>query len=74
MDQTSTANHATNIARAQTTDGKGERRQILNDHQKKRCSICDTELDEGEDVCPSCGTYVEEPSYDQIADEKDEEH
>jgi len=46
----------------------------LNDHQKKRCSICDTELDEGEDVCPSCGTYVEEPSYDQIADEKDEEH
>ena len=44
----------------------------MNDQQKKRCSICDTELDEEEeDICPACGAYVEEPSYDQIADEMD---
>lgn len=47
----------------------------MNDYQKrKRCSICDTELDEDEDICPACGTYLEEPSYDQIADEMDEEY
>ena len=47
----------------------------MSDNQKKkRCSICDTELDEDEEICPVCGACVEEPSYDQIADEIDEEN
>ena len=30
----------------------------------KRCPICDTELDEDEEICPECGSYVDEPAYD----------
>jgi hypothetical protein len=34
-------------------------------------SICETELDE--EIYLACGTHVDEPSYDEIADETDEE-
>jgi rRNA maturation endonuclease Nob1 len=39
------------------------------DKRKKRCPICDAELDEDEDVCPNCGCYIEEPCYDAMDDE-----
>lgn len=40
--------------------------------KKKRCPICDAELDEDEDICPECGSMVEEPAYDAMDDEDEE--
>lgn len=40
--------------------------------KKKRCLICDAELDEDEDICPECGSYIEEPCYDAMDDEDEE--
>lgn len=31
---------------------------------KKKCPICDAEVDKDEEVCPKCGCYLEEPAYD----------
>jgi rRNA maturation endonuclease Nob1 len=39
---------------------------------KRRCPVCDSDLDEDEDICPNCGSYVEEPAYD-IEDDLDSE-
>ena len=36
--------------------------------EKRRCPICDTELDEDEEICPECGSYVDEPAYDMEDD------
>jgi RNA polymerase subunit RPABC4/transcription elongation factor Spt4 len=33
---------------------------MTKEKKKKRCPICDTELDEDEDICPNCGSYREE--------------
>ena len=35
------------------------------------CPICGEEISEDEVVCPYCGSVIEEPSYDAIADEED---
>jgi len=35
-----------------------------NEKTKRNCPICDTELDEDEDICPVCGSYAEEPCID----------
>jgi len=38
---------------------------MKKDEKKKRvCPICDAEVDEDEDICPNCGSYIEEPAYD----------
>jgi rRNA maturation endonuclease Nob1 len=37
--------------------------------EKKRCPICDAELVEDEDICPECGSCIDEPAYDAIDDE-----
>lgn len=39
--------------------------------KKMRCPICDAEIDEDEVICPDCGSCIEEPAYDAIADEDD---
>jgi len=39
---------------------------------KRRCPICDAELDEDEDICHDCGACQDEPCYD-IEDDMDEE-
>jgi hypothetical protein len=36
-----------------------------------KCEVCGHENPESEDVCEECGSYREEPAYDQIADEDD---
>jgi rRNA maturation endonuclease Nob1 len=39
--------------------------EMGKEKKKKRvCPICETELDEDEDICPNCGSYIEEPAYD----------
>jgi len=40
--------------------------------KKWKCQICDEELSEDEIICPSCGSYVEEPAYDAMDDEDEE--
>jgi hypothetical protein len=32
--------------------------------KKRRCIICDAEIGEDDDICPSCGAYQDEPCYD----------
>jgi rRNA maturation endonuclease Nob1 len=32
--------------------------------KKRRCVICDGEMDEDSDICPNCGAYQDEPCYD----------
>jgi rRNA maturation endonuclease Nob1 len=44
-----------------------------NEKVRRRCPVCDTELNESEDTCPKCGCYVEEPAYDIEDDLEDEE-
>ena len=43
----------------------------MAERRKKRCPICDTELDEEEDICPECGCLIDEPAYDAMDDEED---
>jgi len=31
-------------------------------NKKRKCPICDAEVDEDEEFCPECGTYLEEPT------------
>lgn len=42
-----------------------------NKAKKRKCPICDTELDEDQVICPNCGSYQDEPTYD-IEDDLDE--
>ena len=37
------------------------------------CPICDEENPHDEDICQSCGSLREEPTYNQIADAINEE-
>jgi len=37
------------------------------------CPICGKENPIDEDICQGCGSLREEPSYDAISDEQDEE-
>jgi rRNA maturation endonuclease Nob1 len=45
---------------------------VTGKRKKKRCPICDAELDEDADMCSECGSYVEEPAYDVMEDEDEE--
>jgi len=36
--------------------------------EKRRCPICDAELDDDEDICSECGSYVDEPACDSEDD------
>ena len=38
--------------------------------EKRRCHICDAELNEDEEIYPECGSYIEEPAYD-VEDDMD---
>ena len=38
---------------------------------QRTCPICGAELDENDDICPNCGSYVEEPCIDAEADADD---
>ena len=45
----------------------------LNEDEKKReCPVCGAELNEDDEICPTCGSYVEEPTYDAEDDLDDE--
>lgn len=37
------------------------------------CPICGHENPEGAEVCEECGAYCDEPAYDAIADEENDE-
>lgn len=41
---------------------------MTEDKKKRRCPICDVELDEDEEICSVCGSYVDEPAYDSEDD------
>ncbi len=38
-----------------------------------QCPLCGEEISEDDAICPSCGCLLEEPCYDEILDEMDEE-
>jgi predicted amidophosphoribosyltransferase len=46
--------------------------KVSDEKEKRKCPICGNELNEDEDVCPCCGSLVEEPCYDQMDDEGEE--
>ena len=41
--------------------------------KKRKCPICGEELEEDDLICPSCGCYLDETSYDSEVDLSDEE-
>ena len=38
-----------------------------------KCPNCNEEISEEDSVCPNCGCLIEEPCYDAISDEEDDE-
>lgn len=40
----------------------------MTESKRRSCPICDMELDEDDDICPVCGSYIDEPAYDAKED------
>ena len=38
-----------------------------------KCPVCGEEISEDDVICPSCDSLVQEPAYDAVSDEQDEE-
>lgn len=52
---------------------KKETKKEEKEQETWTCLICEEENLSDEDLCRGCGSLREEPSYDQIADEIDED-
>lgn len=50
-----------------------QKRPQKEEKPSMECPLCGEEISEEDSACPYCGALIEEPAYDAISDEKDEE-